>query len=319
MKKWLIYLIKEANDPKTSRKRLIEIANNIADSRDPYAICDFCEWVDRADDEEIMPILQYAIEAINDPVHLYEYAYLMSACDKKFVDYEALQKKIINYGNPKLICYSSEYVYKFDQKELALGMIKHGNEKWLKHYIEAKGYDAGLEDASKDLKDAQKQALLAKLKSEEDKGYYIPKSVTKKFKGKSRADYINAVIESKDPYLINELAENEATLYMLTPNVLSNFIRHFENAQIKTNEMLHIYEFGASVPGADVKMIEDAAINSEMPKYMYYVGAYVPGADCKKMLKGIRECKNVPEFVKQKYEDLLLEHMKEVGSEPGEE
>jgi hypothetical protein len=115
------------------------------------------------------------------------------------------------------------------------------------------------------------------------------------------------VLASKNPYIINTYAENEATLYSDSPKELKICAEMFEDAMLATGDILHIYEFGASVPGANIRKIENAAIESEMPKYMYYVAAYVEGADIGRLYRSIQDSGN------QKYIDKMEDHIKEEG------
>lgn len=342
MDKWFIDLIEEANDSSTSESRFNEIVGAVASLGDPYLICDFCEWVQRADTPRAMSILQGAIERSGDIVHIYEFAFLMADCKKQSVDYKSLQDKIISSENPKLISYCSEYVPAFDQRALAEGMIKCGNVKWLKHYIGEKGYYAGVEELDEDTRRDQRVRLEQRLElaKREEARHLPPKSVIKRYGilGQDLDEMRREVLTSADPYMINEMAENwEANLYE-TPlatlemdrqirvpehrqrQTYGQTIEEYEDAIMRTGDMLHIYEFGASVPGADVERIMRAAKKIGIPKYMYYVGAYVPNADCKQMLAAIESCEDVPEYVQEKYARLMREHIQEMeNSEPGEE
>ena len=294
---------------KEQQSKLLGLAQTVARSKNPYYICDFAEYVDSADSPLVMPILQKAMEETGDIVHIYEFAFLMADCERTAVDYESLQNLIIESEDPKLICYSAEYVPTFDQKALAQGMIRCGNEKWLTHYIESVGFYAGVQNESEQERENQKSALVAKLLFEQERGYKIPKQISDNYEGGTIIGIAHNVLSAGVPYHINTFAENDAELYGLTPEVQAEFIRPFEEAMISTGDILHIYEFGASVPGADIRMIEDAVIESGMAKYMYYVGAYVPGADAERMLEEIKKTGN------KKYVQKMEEHITEIKKE----
>lgn len=322
-------ILRKCTGKNENKKDLLRYAKRVAETGNPYFICDFCEYVEAVDDPDIMPFLQKAMENCGDIVHIYEFAFLMADCGRQCVDYKSLQDIIIASEDPKLIAYCSEYVPTFDQKALADGMIKCGNVKWLEHYIEAKGYYAGVENASEKEKISQKQRLLKsfELARKRETRFFPPKSVTDVYGilGKDLEQMRKDVLKSKNPYLINEMAENwEATLYEtplyiiekekqirmpehLRTQSYAECIEEYADAMIETGDILHIYEFGASVPGAPIRKIEDAAIEIGMAKYMYYVGAYVPGANVGRLLKSIEKTGN------KKYIEKMKDHIKEAG------
>ncbi len=310
MEKWnfkpFMKLIKEADDERTSDERLVEIAKKVAATNDPYLICDFCEFCERADSPSVMPILQRVIEQNNNPLHVYEFAYLMADCGKKCVNYGSLLQRVIESGDPKLVCYSREFVPAFDGVRLDMAMSRLGNKRWLEHYNELTGFLEGGSYEAKAL--SQRLALVEKLASE---GKVIVPDVIKSRVPDMKnglVDAYNHCLSVNDPYLIT--------------NMLENFPRMERSGRLTQRlfdmgDIMSIYEYGASCETANVAKVTEAAKQSNMPKYMYYVGAYCPGADAEALLSAIKSAVGVPEEMKVKYAKKLEEHIRETSSEPG--
>ena len=273
----------------TSVSVVLANAKKVAETGNPYYICDFVEYVDLADSDMIMPILQAAIEKTKDYVHIYEFLFLTADCDKKAVNYERLVDLIIESKNPKLMAYTLEYVgdLYIDKERLLVKLVENVNAKW---------YDFALREVNTIDNKVLKAELLAALKIRKemiDSGKFKEDFL----KGKTPESVIRTASKSKSSYEINTVAET------LTDDIEDMSV--LEDAIINLGDILHIYEFGASVDGANIKKIEDAAIKSKMPKYMYYVGAYVPGANQERMYREIAKTGN------KKY----LEKMEEVIAE----
>ena len=279
------------------KRIILEGAKLVAESGNPYYICDFVENVAGADTLEVMSVLQSAMERTNDYVHIYEFAFLTCDMGLKSVNFNSLFNKLKESKNSKLLVYSAEYVPAFDKVEIAKALIEFGNAKWLAHYLESDEVLAGVDQ---DLKAELLEGI--KQRYEEVKNVvHIPECV--RHRGLKNVDeIIEYALNSKDPYVVNEVAE-----------YLGEFIEdksEFEDKIISLKDILHTYEFGASVPNVDVSKIENASIESGMPKYMYYVGAYVPDADAEKMLKSIKQSGN------QKYIQMMEEHIEEINYQP---
>lgn len=301
-------LIKEANDVRTSEEKLVEIAKKVASTNDPYLICDFCEFCDKADTPRVMPILQSAIEQNENPLHVYEFAYLMADCGKRHVNYGSLLQRVIDAGDPKLLCYCREFVPVFDHARLDMAMSRVGNKRWLTNYEALTGFSKKQFYSAKML--TQRLELIDRLAAE---GKIVVPDVLKArgvdFKNGIVGAY-NFCLSSHDPYLIT--------------NMLENFPRIDKSGRLAQrlfdlDDIMSIYEYGASCETADAKSVTEAAIQSNMPKYMYYVGAYCPGSDADALLNAIKSATGVPEEMKAKYAQKLDEHIREVSSEPGED
>lgn len=281
---------KQTNDLRVVLQGTLEVAK----SKNPYFICDFAEEVELADHPEIMPILQKAMVETNDYVHIYEFAFLTNDMKKKHVDNDKLLQQIVLSFNPKLMAYSIEFVPELNKEVLLDALGECGNEKWIEHVLSQENLFDGIEEN-------KKQELLEKLKNRYDlvKGKIVYPECVKVMEDYSPEVVAKAALNSGNAYVINEVAEN-----MIAGN---GDVDEFLDKIIETGDILHIYEFGASVPGANIAKVEQAAIDSGMPKYMYYVGAYVPGADTEKMLDAIKKTKN------KKYIEKMQEHIKEAS------
>ena len=286
------------------------LAQDVAKTKNPYYICDFMEYVDLADNPEIMPILQNAMEATGDIVHIYEFSYLAGDLKREAVDYNRLQQLIIESKNPKLICYSAEYVPQFSRYELGYALSECGNYKWCKYWTEnesLRGVGSGrwVYTASYIYK-----RINFRKEMQKDIIFYpeVCKVTMNNGVGISQdtiTDIESYALTSNNPYLINETAENILLRYE-DENVRREKVIDFELAEVATGDILHIYEYGASVPMADPVLIENAAIASNMPKYMYYVACYVPNANVEKMREAIYTTGN------NRYIEKIDEHIKEL-------
>lgn len=285
------------------REEVKGLAKVVAATANPYYVCDFCEYVDAADDPEIMPILQRAIEICGDPMHVYEFAFLMCDCDKKCVDYGRLQDMLISVQSPKILSYCAEYVPAFDRRALVSAIAECGDEKWTKHMYVTLG---------RELDDDARAALLQRLNAVRGLVIY-PKSLERlQLPCKSYLEVLNCVCWRDDLYAMTEAAENLGVpMGVELRDMLGSMVRRYEEqGERSRGGILHIYEYGASVEGADIELVMRAAEKSGMAKYMYYVGAYVPNADGQRMLDAIKRTGN------KKYIEMMEEHLRDSG-EPG--
>jgi len=272
-------------------------AQEVALSGNPYFICDFVENVSLADTPEVMPILQMAIEKTGDVVHIYEFAFLTADCGYVYVDYKQLQEVIESYKNPKLLCYSAEFVPTFEKKSIGIALAECGNKRWLEHYIQNGLYN--------EIEDEGERAEVERLVTEKYKSVadsekiMVPKGLEEVFAEDDVDKIVAKAIQSADPYTINEVAE------LLNAYLEEEQLWELQQAIQNTGDILHIYEFGASVERARITEVEKSAVQSGMAKYMYYVGAYVPNADQLKMLDAIKITKN------KKYIKMMEDHIAE--------
>lgn len=273
---------------------VIDGVTRVAQSKNPYFICDFAEEVALADTPEVMQILQDAMLETGDYVHIYEFAFLTNDMEMKHIDNDALLKAIIESCNPKLMAYSIEYVPALRKEVLLYALGEYGNKKWIEHILSQEGvFD--------DLEESVRQEILERLqfRYEQVKDKTVYPACVQDLEGYDAETLAQIALQSNNAYVINEVAENVVAE--------RGDVDPFLDKIIETGDILHIYEFGASVPGADISKVQQAAINSGMPKYMYYVGAYVPGADAEKILEAIKKTKS------EKYIEKMQEHIKECG------
>ena len=273
---------------------VIQGATATAKSNNPYYICDFVEEVALADSPEVMPILERAICETRDFVHIYEFAFLTNDMGIKNVNNEVLLQAIVSSKNPKLMAYALEYVPAMKKDVLLHALSECGNKKWIEHVLTQENIFDGIDEA-------KKQVLLEKIKNRYEyvSQHEVLPHCVEHLKGCDTEEILRYAIESKNPYIINEVAEN-IIAGKGDANLLLDKI-------IETGDILHIYEFGASVPDAEISKIEKAAIDSGMPKYMYYVGAYVPNANTERMYEAIKKTKN------DKYTKMMLAHINEAS------
>lgn len=112
---------------------------------------------------------------------------------------------------------------------------------------------------------------------------------------------IEEAINSGDPYTICDLLEETKG----GPNGI--YLKKLENAIIKTNDIVQIYEFmflavDMQIFGFDRERFEKIIRESGNPKLMCYCMGFVPDTNIEKMLKALKETKNV------KYMEMLMEN-----------
>lgn len=112
---------------------------------------------------------------------------------------------------------------------------------------------------------------------------------------------IEEKINSGNPYIICDLLEETKG----GPNGI--YLRKLENAIIKTNDIVQIYEFmflavDMGIPSFDRKRFEKIIRDSGNSKLMCYCMGFVPDTNIEKMLKALKETKNA------KYMEMLIEN-----------
>ncbi len=244
---------------------------------DPYTICHFAEHVDLVDDPTIMPILEKGILSFADIVHTYEFMFLMVDCKRKYFNLPAFEKIIRNSKNPKLMLYCIGYVPGIDILQMVEALYE---TKSIKHIEKLREKEYGLEDII-DWDEYDEQCEIAR----ETK--YFPE-ILKQYQ-KPGVNLLNSVLQSKDPYLINELADYLEYLrdYQCYDSV-DEFLEILGYAMARIPEPLHHYEYAASITFSDKEMFENLVVKSALIKYIYYTYEYVPGAN-KNRLKEIIE------------------------------
>lgn len=308
-------IIEICNSEGADFETIHHFATLVAETKDPYLICDFCEYVDAADNPEIMPMMQEAILMEKNPLHWYEFAYLMCDCQKKCVDYAQLQGKIESLKDPKLIAYCREFVPAFDGNSLDEAMCECANYKWIMAYKNLLHFDdmstwgdenpwfASLYYKSRDLEDNKNNGITKVPNCVRNSVMY-----THPFNKVSRA--FDIATKGDDPYYTTTFAEFYCGIEANKSD--KEALKDLQEATEKSGDVLSVYELGASVDGVNIRRVENFAIESGMAKYMYYVGAYCPGANLDRMLRQIKKTGN------QKYVKKMEEHIEEVRNK-GEE
>ena len=114
-------------------------------------------------------------------------------------------------------------------------------------------------------------------------------------------------INSNDPYVICDLLEQTGGV---------PYLKELEDAIIKTNDIVQIYEFlflavDMKIPDFDQKLFEGIIIESKNPKLMCYCIGFVPGINLNKMVEALINTHNSKYMemilTNEEYEDILPE------------
>ena len=242
---------------------------------DPYTICHFAENVDLVDDPSIMPILEKGIISFGDIVHIYEFMFLMVDCKRQNFNLPSFEALIRSSKNPKLMLYCIGFVPGID---IPLMLEALYATKCIKYIEKLEDPEYGLEDII-DWNEYEEQCEIARNTK------YFPEAL-KQYQ-KPGVNLLNSVLQSKDPYLINELADYLEYLrdYQGVDNV-DDFLEILGYAMARTNEPLHHYEFAASITYCDKEMFQKRVIDSGLIKFVYYMYEYVKGTN-KNMLANV--------------------------------
>jgi len=239
----------------------------------PYFICHWAESMPGIDTKESIETLENAIIATEDIVHIYEFMFLMADMGIENFDIERFEDIIIASKNPKLMYYILDYVPGVNEKKLLKALCDTKCEKYL-------------------LLASANHIIPQEVLIEAHRHNFVPEALKVQLKRGGKYTTQWNVISSKNPYLINEFAEYYGHDEDINFDAL-------QNAMINTGDILHIYEFACSVPGADKEKIVDIIIQRKMVKYMYYCYEYLEGADKEKLKEAIKESGN------QKYIDKM--------------
>lgn len=261
-----------------NREEVLAISKRIS-FMDSYKICDFAENVKLADEPENMRWLEDGIIRNKDLVHIYEFMFLMVDSGVKNFNLKRFENIIIESKNPKLMCYCIGFVPGIDFNRMLNALYETKCAK----YIERLGDEEfGLDVNS--LPGYHKKVEAAK------KYDYFPESLSV-FGTRDISRLISVAIESKNPYLINEVADYIEYLAEYK-DVIGLDITSLENAQHMYADPLHLYEFAASIKSSNKIAFQNRVVDSNMPKYIYYMYEYVPGVNREALKSVISKSEN---------------------------
>ena len=264
-----------ANCQGSNDMELVTMNTKQVASMGPYQICDFAENVKLADTPENMKTLEQGMIRYNDLVHIYEFMFLMVDSGIENFDLKGFEEIIRNSKNPKLMCYCLGFIPGIDFNQMLNALYETKNAKYIERLADEE-YEIDV-----DLLPNYHQKL------EEAKAYnYYPECLNQ-FGTHDIGQLTNQVIETKNPYLINELADYMEYLCDYK-GVTGLDISPLQTAQFTYADPLHLYEFAASVKESNKQGFQTAVIESGMPKYMYYMYEYVPGVDKGELKEAIK-------------------------------
>ena len=241
----------------------------------PYQICDFAENVKLADTPEIMKRLEDGMVRSKDLVHIYEFMFLMVDCEINNFDLKRFEEIIRNSKNPKLMCYCLGFVPGIDSDQMLNALYETGNAKYIERLADEE-YEIDIDS----LPNYHQQLERA------NSNDYFPECL-KQFENDDIGQLTRLVIATKDPYLINEMADYVEYLTEYK-GVEGLDISALQSAQFKHADPLHLYEFAASVASSNKLGFQTAVIEHGRAKYMYYMYEYVAGVDKGELREAIK-------------------------------
>lgn len=274
MNKLLIDVTKDSND----YGLVLMNAKKLTFSSDPYVLCDFLEYVKLADTKEIMNIITNAMIRIGDIVHLYELYFLMSERDAHFFNYKLVEDLIKQSKNPKIMSYSVAFTNLRDKYGMLRELYATKSAKWIKALE--------LEMNTKELpgyKEALDEAL--------DFDYFPP--CLEKYGTKDISNLMELVINEKNPYLMNELADymEYLILYKGASNLrVDEIVTPFKQSTI--GDPLYQYEFASSIESSPKDELTTMVIEEGIAKIMYYMYKYVHGVNEERLVRAINNTGN---------------------------
>ena len=300
-------ILKECSSGAADLSQIIMRANEIVKTGNPDFICDFAEYVEKADCREVMSMLESGMMAIGDPYYNYEMAFCMQFAGKKKFDLARFEKDAIESGNPKIMCYFMGFVKEANIENIMPNFLKCTNTKWLEHAREYIPFGAYLSE----------EQIEAAEKATETHDNAIPQ-VLRKYTNKTDKSQLSAE-DIKN--LQNQVLKNGQTgqvaayeVVELAENIEGCNREKLLDAIINRNapgDMLHAYEFGCSVPGADTAKVIEALEDSNSVKLLWYGMEYTDWNDAvatqgcnRKMAECIRKSGN------EKYAKLADETLK---------
>lgn len=268
----------------------VEYVKNVAKHivlTDPYTICYFAENVDLVDDPTIMSILEKGIISFGDIVHIYEFMFLMVDCKRQNFNLPSFERLIKNSNNPKLMLYSIAFVPGINIPIILQALYE---TKCIKYIEKLKDPEYGLEDII-DWEEYEKQCEIAR------NTFYFPE-ILKQYR-KPGVNLFFSVLQTKDPYLINELADYLEYLRDYQGTDVDSFLEILGYAMARIPEPLHHYEFASSITHCDKPMFQELVEDSGQIKYIFYMYEYAKGVDKNKLRKLIEESED------KKYHDKI--------------
>lgn len=271
----LIELSKNSKDKEVVYDNALSISHT-----NPYSLCDFAEYVPLVDEREIMEVLENGIINFDDIDHIYEFMFLMVDLGIKNFNLPRFEKLIRDSKNPKLMVYSLAFVPGINEDSMLNSLYATRSVKYLEK-LKSEEYGLDVNKLS-----GYRQALnIAK------RNVYFPATLLK-FGTRNTSELIERVVNSKDLYLINELADYLE--YLKTYLGFGYDMKKLEKTylDLAKDEPLHLYEYASSIASSDKDKFTFKVIDKRMAKYMYYMYEYVEGVNRELLRSAIAGTKN---------------------------
>ena len=257
-------------------------AKGVANSKNPFLICDFAENVALADDPNIMQLLEDGIIGCNDIYHEYEFAFAMADSGKKNFNLNRFEKRIRESGIAKIMYYCLECLVGCDCDEMEKALIKTKDAKYIELFMNNDEVDHRHSRSWYENK-------LSKIKEENEleSKRYLPKQLT------TIAEDLNVIdTNENDEELLTKSSDKNSNNYNpMHINMCAEYTdcdrRDAFDLMMNSDNILHIYEYYCSVADDSEKdVIYEYILNSGYAKIMYYMIAWtdLDLNRCKEML-----------------------------------
>lgn len=279
---------------------IMSIVLRIAYSGNQHFIYDLIEYCPGVDTPEYMKVLEDAILGLatykNNILIAYEFMYEMATdFEIKNFNLEGFEKFIIASGNPKYMSYCILCIKGTNVPRMLKALYETKSEKYLERIKDK--YDHSV---NKDtypyftiFNDAYDKELEASSKI-----IYVPAWMYA-LKTSHPYSMTRAVINSENPYFINELADyfEYFIKYVLKKEDYQS-IDYYEKLILSLNEaikiygyMLDKYEYSWSIERCNKKEMQQDVIEAEDAKFMYYFRD-IPGANIEELDEAIKRSDN---------------------------
>ena len=256
-----------------------DCAELAVESRNPFLICDFAEFVPLADTPEIMKLLEDGMIACGDIYHEYEFAFCMADAGKKCFDLKRFEQRFRESGIAKIMYYCMECLVGCDISAMEDSLMDTKDTKYIQLFMENEDipkqhskfwYKSAIENFDRE-------------HAETSYGKYLPNELNvETVYGGDDAILAYAVDESNrlgNPMLINMAGE-------YTDCDKRDAFWHMINCM----NLLHTYEYYCSAANEGQKdYIFNLILDSGYAKIMYYMIAWtdLPLDKCYKMQQAI--------------------------------
>jgi len=280
---------------------ILEQAKLVAESQNPYFICDFPEYIQKEKlTREVMKVLEDGILETKQPIPIYEFMFEMTDFGIETFDIKRFEDEIIKLNNPKLLYYTIIFIKGANVPKMLDALCKTQNEKYIT--LAKEDYEESYNKEEYPEEEVFTKEYYKQLEASKEK-HYFPESLTKYSDPLFLTDFVINVLEKGNAYEIIELADYIEYLKdykKLDEASSTKYLKQTQQKIEEKNDPLHSYEYAWSINSSDKDALSEIVIKSENPKLMYYFRE-IPGANKEKLEQAIENTGN------QRYIDKINE------------